>query len=174
MSIKSSESYACRSVRAQVLVPRSVAHHSSLCIRTRAASAIGGIGLALLSWFLFYQFSSNEERSRSSIFSQVMYHCRQSSQLREILGEGVHLEPTWWWGGTPWWVLRSGEQRVPLTDRHLKNLPFHQIQDIWRTLNACGKSRPIVALEGYERQRDCVFYSDQVGLQCFELSSRLD
>lgn len=52
-----------------------------------------------LGWWAFIEHISNNEKLSSSVFRQVMFVLRTSDKIESLLGEGVHLEPTWWTGG---------------------------------------------------------------------------
>ncbi|CED82810.1 Cytochrome oxidase assembly protein 1 [Phaffia rhodozyma] len=70
--------------------------------RTYWVPAVSVILFGGIAWVLFIGWVTNSEKLTSSVFRQVMFVLRTSEAVEELLGDGVHLEPTFWTGGEPW------------------------------------------------------------------------
>lgn len=58
--------------------------------------------LGVSAWVLFFQYTSNTERMHSSIVQRIMTILRGDPSVREVLGDAIRFEPTWWLNGDPW------------------------------------------------------------------------
>lgn len=45
---------------------------------------------------------ANQERLSTSVMKRIVTTIKNSEEVREVLGEAVRLEPTWWLNGDPW------------------------------------------------------------------------
>lgn len=63
-------------------------------------AAFAAAGLA--SWGLFLTYTTNQERVSSSVVRQILLNLRHSELVREVIGESIRPEPTWYLNGDPW------------------------------------------------------------------------
>ncbi|KAI9632559.1 cytochrome oxidase complex assembly protein 1-domain-containing protein [Dioszegia hungarica] len=62
--------------------------------------ALGLLGMGV--WGAFILQATNAERLASSVLRQVNFQLRNSNDVRELLGDGIRLEPNWLGIGEPW------------------------------------------------------------------------
>ncbi|EIM89571.1 DUF1783-domain-containing protein [Stereum hirsutum FP-91666 SS1] len=53
-------------------------------------------------WAVFLTYMANQERLSTSVMKRIVTTIKNSEEVREVLGEAVRLEPTWWLNGDPW------------------------------------------------------------------------
>lgn len=62
--------------------------------------ALGALGLS--GWGVFLLFATNSEKLSSSVTRQVVENIRANDELRDVLGDAVRPEPTWYMNGEPY------------------------------------------------------------------------
>jgi cytochrome c oxidase assembly factor 1 len=77
---------------------------------------LGTVGVA--AWGVFLTYAANQERLSSSITQQVVTNLRDSSEVREVLGDAIRPEPVWYLNGDPWvdGVVSVAFLHVPVRD----------------------------------------------------------
>lgn len=70
--------------------------------------ALATVGIT--GWAAFLLFVTNQEKLASSVVKQILQTVREHDGLKDVLGDAIRPEPTWYLNGDPW---ISGSVNLP-------------------------------------------------------------
>ncbi|KAI6005604.1 cytochrome oxidase complex assembly protein 1-domain-containing protein [Pisolithus albus] len=70
--------------------------------------ALATVGVT--GWAAFLLFVTNQEKLASSVVKQILQTVREHDGLKDVLGDAIRPEPTWYLNGDPW---ISGSVNLP-------------------------------------------------------------
>ncbi|KAI6036236.1 cytochrome oxidase complex assembly protein 1-domain-containing protein [Pisolithus microcarpus] len=76
--------------------------------KPRSVLALATVGIT--GWAAFLLFVTNQEKLASSVVKQILQTVREHDGLKDVLGDAIRPEPTWYLNGDPW---ISGSVNLP-------------------------------------------------------------
>lgn len=79
-------------------------------IKKRWPLVLAFAALGVAGWAAFLLFVTNQEKLASSVVKQILQTVREHDGLKDVLGDAIRPEPTWYLNGDPW---ISGSVNLP-------------------------------------------------------------